>query len=91
MVNINLTREYLTQRVWVPNDISIDVLMAMVKHKLPHEITQVEPSKSEFQLTLFYLPEETGKKQVIEQITDLIDEYHLYRYGEHENEDNHRF
>lgn len=91
MTNLNLTRDYLTQRLWVPNDMSIDVFQAMLKYKLAHEITQVEPNKSEFQLTLFYLPEETVKKQAIEQLIELIEEYNLYRYGEHEQEDNPRF
>lgn len=68
----------------IPFDVLLDVLGIIVKARLKHEVVQVQESRSIVVVTFFLDKGLEKHQQAMQSITDILEEYHEYRWSDHE-------
>lgn len=69
----------------IPHDMSIDVLGLIVKERLKHQIIEVNENRSLIVVLVFYDKKSSRHQKVIQNLKNMIEYYHDWRWAENED------
>lgn len=68
----------------IPTDILLDILTAIVKEQIRHEVTDVLESRGMVKISLYLNNDLLKHQRVLQNIQNIIEDYNEYRYSENE-------
>jgi hypothetical protein len=81
---MNNAKEITEETIRIPVDMSIDVLVIIVKEKLKHEIIEVIENRSLIIIEVWYEKNTPKHQNVLYEIRTMLEDYNNFRFKEAE-------
>ena len=86
-MNTDKNKDYISETYTIPTDVMVEIAQIILQADLPHEIIGVKENKAQVVFTISHQSNLKFHQQAIENIADILKDYHQLCNGESEARD----